>query len=55
MNKTLHDELAELLNRHSAENGSNTPDWVLGNDLRTEHFRQPSLRTLLAGLLEENP
>lgn len=26
-------ELAQLLNRHCAENASNTPDWILANAL----------------------
>lgn len=30
---TLHGELADLLNRHSVENGSDTPDWILANYL----------------------
>lgn len=28
-NPTLERELASLLNKHSAENGSNTPDFIL--------------------------
>jgi hypothetical protein len=30
---TLNVELAELLNRHSRENNSNTPDFILANYL----------------------
>ncbi len=30
---TLVEELAELLNRHIAENESNTPDWILAEFL----------------------
>jgi hypothetical protein len=29
MERALRDELASLLNRHSAENRSNTPDFIL--------------------------
>ena len=29
MNETLATELRELLNRHSQENASNTPDFIL--------------------------
>lgn len=31
--KTLKEELIECINRHSAENGSDTPDFVLGEYL----------------------
>ena len=31
--KTLTEELAELLNKHSRENASNTPDWILADYL----------------------
>ena len=30
----LHRELTELLNRHSLENGSDTPDYILTDYLR---------------------
>lgn len=29
----LRQELTALLNKHSAENGSNTPDWILADYL----------------------
>ena len=31
--KTFNEELCELINRHSMENGSNTPDYILANYL----------------------
>lgn len=33
MKPTFRDELRDLLNRHSKENGSNTPDWILADYL----------------------
>lgn len=30
---TLQDEIMQAINRHSAENGSNTPDWILARYL----------------------
>ena len=33
MGKTFRDELEELINRHSLENGSNTPDFLLAGYL----------------------
>jgi hypothetical protein len=32
--KSFQKELAEVLNRHSKENGSNTPDFILATYLR---------------------
>jgi len=31
--KKLENEITELINKHSAENGSNTPDFILGEYL----------------------
>ena len=31
--RTLEEEIVEVINRHSAENGSNTPDFILGRYL----------------------
>lgn len=33
MNKSFQKELEELINRHSIENGSNTPDFLLAEYL----------------------
>ena len=43
---SLASELASLLNRHSAENGSNTPDFILAEYLRgcLDLFDQTVLR-----------
>lgn len=44
--KSLRDEIANALNRHSAENGSNTPDFILAEYLLKclEAFDLASLR-----------
>jgi len=31
--RTLQDDITDAINRHSAENGSNTPDFILGEYL----------------------
>lgn len=33
MNNTLRQDIASVLNQHSRENGSNTPDWILAEYL----------------------
>lgn len=34
MNLAFEEELETLINKHSMENGSNTPDWILARYLR---------------------
>lgn len=34
MSKSFEDELAQLINKHSLENASDTPDFILANYIR---------------------